>query len=108
RINQLRRSHLRRAQAIGAAGVLALQRRGIERAPRRVLEQAVLYAVERVAGVNDRAMQQLALRLQQTRRRVVLERLGDADGLDRAAGPVEARRAGDDAVEVRGKALGFG
>ena len=89
-------------------GAHALQHRGIEPAARRVLEQAVLHAVERVAGVDDRAMQQLALRLQQASRRVGVERLCDADGLRGASGPVKARRAGDDAVEVRREALGFG
>ncbi len=44
---------------------------------------------------------------EQARRLVVLQRLRDAHGLRRAAGPVEAGRAGDDAVEVRGEALRF-
>ena len=108
RIDEPRRLHLRRGQAGGVAGAPALQHRRIERASRRVLEQAVLHAVQRVAGLDDRAMQQLALRLQQAGRGVLVERLRDADRLGGASGPVEARRAGDDAVEVRREALGFG
>ena len=107
-IYQPRRLHLCRAEAVGFAGAAALQYDRIERASHRVLEQAVGHAVERVAGLDDRAMQQLTLRLQQAARRVLVERLRDAHGLGRPSGPVKARRAGDDAVEVRREALGFG
>ena len=51
-------------------------------------------------------MQELRVFFRQARG-LMLRRLRDAHGLRRAAGPVEPRRAGDDAVEVRGEALRF-
>ena len=81
--------------------------RRVEATARRVLDQSVLHAVQRVASLDDRAMQQLPLWLQKTSRLIAFEWLRDADGLHGASGPVEARRAGDDAVEIRGKALDF-
>ena len=65
RVDQPRRLDLRaRVRHSAVAGALALQHRRIELAARRVLDQAVLHAVERVAGLDDRAVQKLTLRLQ--------------------------------------------
>ena len=47
------------------------------------------------------------LRRRQARGFVLLQRLRDAHRLRRAPGPVETRRAGDDAVEIRREALRF-
>ena len=51
---------------------------------------------------------QRSLRLQKASRRFIVECLLDADSLGGASGPVETGRTGDDAVEVRRKALGLG
>jgi hypothetical protein len=63
----------------------------IEAAARGIGDQAVLRAVERVAGIDRGAMQHLRLGRRQPRRFGLLQRFYHADGLSGAAGPVEAR-----------------
>src|SRR5262249_58798776 len=88
-----------------SAATLALQRARIEVTALRILDEPVFHAVQRIAGADDRVVEQPALRLQETSGLVGLEHLLHAHGLNGAPGPVEPRRSGDDAVEVVRKAL---
>src|SRR6185503_9655787 len=70
-----------------------------------ILQHAVLDSVERVTLVHDRGVDRGELRDRNLRSRIFFKYLVHAHRGYGAAGPVQTRRAGDDAVEVSGVAL---
>ena len=90
------RRHLRRRQARRTVALLAEQHRGIEPALPRIVDQAVLQPVARVARGERRLVNDRILGGRDVARRIPQHRIGDPERDGRAV----RRRAGDDAVVV--------
>ena len=71
----------------------------------RILDHAILHAVQRVARLKHGVVNRRVLGRGNVRGLVLVQVLRDVHREYRAAGGIERRRAGDDAVEVFGVAL---
>ena len=108
-VGLLRRLDLRGGQAARLVAVLAQQLRRIEMATARIVDDAVLEAVDAVARFDRRPGQQRQLGLRNDRLAVlVVRRDPRVQEGERLPDAVVRRIAGDDAVVVVGIALRFG
>ena len=107
RVEFLRRLHLRRRQAVRRVRALAQRHCRIELALQRIVDDAVLHAVLRVAGIQRGLMQHHEFLLGNVAGRVFVRGLRARDQLQALGGPVIAGIAGDDAFKILGKTLRF-
>ena len=104
-----RRVHLRRRQTSGLVSALARELRGIEMTAARVVDDAVLQAVERVARLDRRVREERQLVLRNDRTSVGRMRHGPRiQEAERLANAVVRGIAGDDAVVILGIPLRLG
>ena len=93
------------SSASASVAILALHDLRIELAAGRILEHAVLHAIEQVALRHDRIVQHRVLGRRQEARIVLVRRVPDPELPGRLLRRVDRRRAGDDAVEIVGESL---
>jgi len=91
--------HLRRRQAVGGIGALAQQDARIELAARGIFQHAILHAVVRIAGIEDRLLDHRKLGGGNEAGLILVDGLRDPYRLQGAAGIVGGR-PGDHAVKV--------
>ena len=98
--HHLRRRDLRGRQARRRVGAGALQHARVEAASRRILDEAVLDAVDRVARLHDRRVDHREFADRDDARLILEHRLRHPDAPRVEVRLRVRRRAGDDAVEI--------
>ena len=105
RVDFGRRSDLARGQAVGRVGAFALEHLGIETAMQRIADQTVLQPVRCVARGERRAVNHGILARRNEAFRMIERRFRIHQHLHALVHAVVPGRAGEDGVEVGGKAL---
>ena len=104
-VDPFRRLHLRPREATRTVGPLALGHVRVEVATRRIIDETILHAIERVACVEHGLMKDRILARRDHAGWIVEGRLGDRHQLEAHVRPRICGSSGDDAVEILGKAL---
>src|SRR5262249_55026885 len=87
-------------QTVRPIGVLALKDLGIEMAAPWVFDNAILYIVDGVRGIEDCSVDCRKLGRRDKARGALIQSLRIPDSVGKEAGPEVGRRSGDDTIEI--------
>ena len=106
RVNLARRFHLGRGETARRVAAGAEQRGGVELTAARIFDDAIGYAIERIAGVERGVIEQRIFGGRNVGGIVPVNNLRDPERPHGAACPIGGGRSGNDAVEILGDIAG--